>query len=155
MRPLTTRPTLLLLTVAATLGGSAVARQASARQSQAVSLSSSAILAQLPEGETERQFIIDCTNCHQMTGAYAYPEGKPRTRAQWAAIVQRMLQTSGATTGFPIMSVGRTADSTAAWLECYLTAPPMSEAKLVAFPAVAAGPRTPKHNGAGGATRGT
>lgn len=124
------RTLVAIAAVAAALGGSLVARHASARQTQAETLSSSAVLAQLPDGDTKRQFIIDCTNCHQMTAALAYPDGKPRTRVQWTAIVQRMLQTSGATTGFPIMSAGRTADSTAAWLERYLTAPPAADANL-------------------------
>jgi streptogramin lyase len=98
--------------------------------SQTPSLSSSAVLAQLPDGEFKRQFIIDCTNCHQMDAARAYPGGKPKTREEWVATVARMLSFSGASTGFPIMSPGRHADTTAAWLARYLTAPPVREAAL-------------------------
>jgi virginiamycin B lyase len=91
---------------------------------------SSAVLAQLPEGEFKRQFIIDCTNCHQLNATYAYPGGKAKTHAEWSATVNRMMSFAGANTGFPIMSPGRHADSTAAWLARYLTAPPTGEAEL-------------------------
>ena len=93
-------------------------------------LSSSSVLVQLPEGETKRQFIIDCTNCHPLDAAYAYPGGKPRTRGEWATIVGRMIRLAGATTPFPIMAAGRDSDSTAAWLVRHLPRPPVTEARL-------------------------
>ena len=99
-------------------------------QQRAASHSSSAILAQLPDGEFKRQFIIDCTNCHQMSAEYAYPAGRARTHAEWSATVTKMMSFAGASTGFPIMSPGRHADSTAAWLARHLTAPPIREAAL-------------------------
>ncbi len=86
--------------------------------------SSAAVLAQLPDGEFKRRFIIDCTNCHQFDARVAYPGGKTRTQSQWVAEITRMLTYAGATTGFPIMSADRDADSTAAYLAKYLTAPP-------------------------------
>lgn len=92
--------------------------------------SSSAVLAQLPDGELKRQFIIDCTNCHQMSAGHAYPGGKPKTQAEWSATVTRMMSFAGAHTGFPIMSAGRNPDSTAAWLARHLAAPPAGEALL-------------------------
>ncbi len=85
---------------------------------------SAAVLAQLPDGEAKRRFIIDCTNCHQFDARVAYSFGQPRTRAQWAADVARMLDYAGAATGFPIMSATRHADSTAAYLATYLTSLP-------------------------------
>jgi streptogramin lyase len=110
-------------------------------QQSSGSHSSSAVLAQLPDGETKRQFIIDCTNCHQMSASDAYPGGKAKTHAEWSATVTRMLSFAGAQTGFPIMSPGRNADSTAAWLARYLTAAPAGEAALHAGTHVASGAR--------------
>jgi len=92
--------------------------------------SSSAVLAQLPDGEFKRQFIIDCTNCHQFDAGYAYPQGKPRTREDWVSIVARMVGFAGAATGFPIMSPGRKAESTADWLARHLTGLPREDAPL-------------------------
>lgn len=97
---------------------------------------SSAVLAQLPDGEFKRQFIIDCTNCHQFTEQHAYNNGAPRTRDEWATIVGRMLQFSGANTGFPIMSAGRDARTTADWLVQHLTSPPTADASRARAPHV-------------------
>jgi hypothetical protein len=49
-------------------------------QQSSGSHSSSAVLAQLPDGETKRQFIIDCTNCHQMVHGSNAPSGKALLR---------------------------------------------------------------------------
>jgi virginiamycin B lyase len=92
--------------------------------------SSSSVLAQLPDGEFKRQFIIDCTNCHQMDVASTYPLGRPKTRDEWATTVARMVSYAGAQTGFPIMSPGRNADTTAAWLARYLTSLPVRGAPV-------------------------
>ena len=80
------------------------------------SRTSAAWLARLPDGPEKRQFIIDCTNCHQYDARIATTPAGPRTRAEWVVAVQRMLGYAGATTGFPVMSAGRDAERTADWL---------------------------------------
>jgi virginiamycin B lyase len=82
---------------------------------------SSAWLSRLPDGETKRKFILDCTGCHQFDEKIARPQGKPRTEAQWVEAVTRMLGYAGATTSFPIISAERDAKATAAWLAKSLT----------------------------------
>jgi virginiamycin B lyase len=79
---------------------------------------SAQILSLLPDGETKRGFILDCTGCHQFdrqTVSSAAGTGL-KTETEWRARVEQMLSFSGAQSGFPIMSPGRNADSTAAWL---------------------------------------
>ena len=58
---------------------------------------SSAWLSLLPDGEAKRKFILDCTGCHQFDEKIARPGGTPRTEAQWAEAVSRMLGYAGAT----------------------------------------------------------
>jgi virginiamycin B lyase len=77
---------------------------------------SAAWLSLLPDGETKRKFILDCTGCHQFDEKIARPQGSPRTEAQWAEAVTRMLGYAGATTSFPVISAERDARATAAWL---------------------------------------
>jgi virginiamycin B lyase len=77
---------------------------------------SSAWLSRLPDGETKREFILDCTGCHQFDEKIARPGGTPRTEAQWVEAVTRMLGYAGASTSFPVISAGREAKATAAWL---------------------------------------
>lgn len=86
------------------------------QQLQATGAPSSAWLALLPDGEAKRKFILDCTGCHQFDEKIALPTGKPRTEAQWAEAVSRMLGYAGATTGFPVIAADRDAKVTAAWL---------------------------------------
>src|SRR6185503_9466123 len=77
-------------------------------------LSNRDVLSRLPDGPTKRQFIIDCTNCHQFTGTHAYDStGAMRSRQAWMDVVGRMMGFAGANTGFPIMSSGRTPLATA------------------------------------------
>lgn len=78
--------------------------------------SSAAWLALLPDGPAKRQFIIDCTGCHQFDSRMALPSGRPRTEAEWKDAVQRMLGFAGPESGFPVISSAQHADSTAAWL---------------------------------------
>lgn len=73
-------------------------------------------LTLLPDGETKRQFILDCTGCHQFDATIVRPNGQPRTREDLEAAVTRMLSFSGATTGFPVMGHQRVAAPTAAWI---------------------------------------
>jgi virginiamycin B lyase len=77
---------------------------------------SAAWLSLLPDGEAKRKFILDCTGCHQFDQTIARPAGKPRTEAQWAEAVTRMLGYAGATTSFPVIAADRDAGATAAWL---------------------------------------
>ncbi len=80
------------------------------------SFSSSQWLAILPDGPAKRAFILDCTGCHQFDARIARTAGRPRSEAEWAAAVTRMLGFAGATSGFPIMGPDRDAAATAAWL---------------------------------------
>jgi hypothetical protein len=104
--------------------------------------SSSAWLSLLPGGVAKRQFIIDCTNCHQFDSVVALPEGRERTRDEWAAAVRKMLEYAGSSTSFPIISAGRDPDSTAAWLVAQLAGrrptavppPRLGRAEVTEFP---------------------
>jgi streptogramin lyase len=81
---------------------------------------SSAWLARLPDGEVKRQFILDCTGCHQFNERITRPGGRPRTEAQWSEAVTRMLGYASATSSFPVIAEGREPRSTAAWLTRHL-----------------------------------
>ncbi len=83
---------------------------------------SSAWLSRLPDGVMKRKFILDCTGCHQFDEKIARPQGTPRTEAQWAEAVTRMLGYAGATTSFPVIAADRDAKATAAWLAKSLAA---------------------------------
>jgi virginiamycin B lyase len=82
---------------------------------------SSAWLAQLPEGETKRKFILDCTGCHQFDSKIALTGGRPRTEAEWVEAVTRMLGFAGARSSFPIIAADRDPQQTAAWLARNIT----------------------------------
>ncbi len=86
------------------------------RPSAAPDPSSSAWLHLLPDGPTKRQFIIDCTGCHQFDSRMARPFGRARTEAEWKEAVQRMLGFAGPESSFPVISPAQHPDSTAAWL---------------------------------------
>jgi virginiamycin B lyase len=73
-------------------------------------------LSLLPEGETKRQFLLDCANCHQLHDGIVRVAGAPRSRASWVERTQEMLSFAGASTGFPIMAPSREAEATADWL---------------------------------------
>lgn len=81
-------------------------------------------LGRLPEGEEKRQFILDCTGCHQFDSVVALPEGRARTEAEWAEAVERMLGFAGATSSFPVISAGRDPAGTARYLAQALAAGP-------------------------------
>ncbi len=81
---------------------------------------SSAWLGQLPDGEVKREFILDCTGCHQFDEKTARIDGRPRSEAEWVEAVTRMLGYAGARTAFPVISEGRDAGKTAAWLVKHL-----------------------------------
>jgi virginiamycin B lyase len=73
-------------------------------------------LAMLPDGVEKRRFILDCTGCHVFNETTAMPGGQPRTRAGWVEAVSRMLDMAGPNSSFPVMSIGREPESTAAFL---------------------------------------
>ena len=81
---------------------------------------SSAWLALLPDGETKRKFILDCTGCHQFDEKVARVNGRPRSEGEWREAVTRMLGYAGARTSFPVISADREARKTAAWLVQHL-----------------------------------
>jgi streptogramin lyase len=86
------------------------------------------VLAMLPDGAEKRAFVLDCTGCHQMDVARAFPNGRARTRDEWRAIVARMIGFAGWQGPFPIMSAARDADRTADFLARHLTTPPEQDA---------------------------
>jgi streptogramin lyase len=93
---------------------------------------SSAWLSRLPDGEVKRKFILDCTGCHQFDEKIARPQGTPRTEAQWAEAVTRMLGYAGAATSFPVIAADRDAKATAAWLAKSLAAGDVADVAVTA-----------------------
>lgn len=79
-------------------------------------MTSSAYLALLPDGETKRRFILDCTGCHQFDALHAMAGGANRSRESWFDAIDRMLSFAGASSGFPIISASRDPGATAEWL---------------------------------------
>jgi streptogramin lyase len=82
--------------------------------------SSSAWLARLPESETKRKFILDCTGCHQFDERIALTAGRPRSKAEWVEAVTRMLGYAGARSSFPVIAADRDPERTADWLVRHL-----------------------------------
>lgn len=80
-------------------------------------------LGALPDGETKRRFVLDCTGCHQFDSVVVRPGGQPRAQAEWARDIRRMLGIAGARSNFPVISAARDADSTADWLVASLASP--------------------------------
>lgn len=70
----------------------------------------------LPDGPTKRQFILDCTGCHQFDERRALKDGRPRTDAEWRDAIQRMLGFAGPNSNFPVISDAQNPALTAAWL---------------------------------------
>jgi virginiamycin B lyase len=83
---------------------------------------SAQFLSRLPDGETKRRFILDCTGCHQFDRQALSSAGGPglKGETEWRERTAQMLSFSGAQSQFPIMSPSRNADSTAAWLVRHL-----------------------------------
>jgi streptogramin lyase len=105
---------------------------------------SAARLRKLPEGETKRRFILDCTGCHQFDTPVVQVAGRPRTRDEWQAAVEKMLAFAGAETGFPIISPEREPGPTAEWL-----AEALAHAKGAEGEAPAAAAASDEHSSAG------
>jgi virginiamycin B lyase len=93
---------------------------------------SSAWLSRLPDGAAKRKFILDCTGCHQFDEKIARAQGRPRTEAEWAEAVTRMLGYAGATTSFPVIAPDRDPKATAAWLAKSLAAGDPADVALTA-----------------------
>lgn len=81
---------------------------------------SSRYLGLLPEGETKRRFILDCTGCHQFDPATIGVDGRLKSHAEWSAWTGQMLAFAGAHTSFPVMAPSRNAQATADWLVAHL-----------------------------------
>ena len=102
-------------------------------------------LALLPDGEEKRSFILDCTGCHQLDERMTRNGDRARSREEWVTSVNKMLGFAGATTGFPIISASREAESTAAWVSQHLNrlppvaAPRVASAEVTEFPISAPG----------------
>jgi virginiamycin B lyase len=105
---------LLLGALAATAG--AVHRQ------QELPLRASDVLNALPDGATKRQFIIDCTGCHQLHTGIVYPGGVQRSAHDWRIAIERMVGFAGPTTGFPVISAHAIPDTLATWLAVHMPA---------------------------------
>jgi virginiamycin B lyase len=87
--------------------------------------SSSAWLATLPEGETKRWFLLDCTGCHQFNETRVLDAtGGRRSVEQWRADIERMLQRFGPDSGFPIVSGHLAPQPLAEWLHAAPASPP-------------------------------
>lgn len=115
--------------LAACSHGGAETAEAAAQPAPRQSMTTSAdFLAQLPEGEEKRRFLLDCTNCHMFDETSMREGDALRTRASWIATVQRMLDYAGANTAFPVMSVGRDAEQTADWILRYAVNTPAAGA---------------------------
>ena len=110
--------TIRLLSLAAAAAVTAAARVSGPEPTSA------AWLSLLPDGPEKRQFILDCTGCHQFDADIIMVNGRVRTEAEWQAAISKMLGFAGATTGFPVIAAGRDPVSTAAWLSKYVTTPP-------------------------------
>src|SRR5688572_15693917 len=119
-------PTLLAAGAAAlaalTAGLGTPAAHAPPRSAPDTIAASSRWLNLLPDGDTKRRFLLDCTGCHQFDARMARPAGKARTEAEWRDAVARMLGYAGPTTGFPVISAAQEPGPTARWLAASLGA---------------------------------
>jgi virginiamycin B lyase len=83
----------------------------------AAPLPGSAWLAMLPDGDTKRRFILDCTGCHVWNEEWVRgPDGAARTAAEWSVAVRKMTGMVGQGTGFPIISSWPEPEALGAWL---------------------------------------
>lgn len=80
-------------------------------------------LARLPDGETRRRFVLDCTGCHQFDDSRALLNGSPRGTDAWAEVVKRMLQYAGPRSNFPVISAWAEDPSVPGWLGAGVTRP--------------------------------
>ena len=78
-------------------------------------------LAGLPDGETTRRFILDCTGCHVTDDTRIHQNGAPRDEVGWRAGVAQMVGQFGPNTGFPIISSWARPETLAPWLTRHLS----------------------------------
>ena len=103
---------------------------------------SSDVLALLPEGNKKRKLLLDCTACHQLDVSRVFVDGDPRTEREWRESLERMREFGGVETATPLISPGRDAAATSAWLSSVLVHPPAPStgitpphgAEITAFP---------------------
>lgn len=81
-----------------------------------VAPSGAAWLALLPEGETRRRFILDCTGCHVTDATRIEVGGRRRSAAEWRSAIALMTAQFGPGTGFPIISSWVDPESLSRWL---------------------------------------
>ena len=86
-------------------------------------LSSAAWLARLPDGETRRKFVLDCTGCHQFDDSRALLNGSPRPASGWTEAVTRMLGYAGPRSNFPVISSWAEDPSVPEWLAAGVARP--------------------------------
>ena len=103
------------------VAGSAPPAEPTVRSDTVNQASSLAWLSLLPDGVEKRQFIIDCTGCHQFDAVRGLKDGQARSHTEWADAVTRMLGFAGPSSGFPVISAAQTPGGTAAWLARHLT----------------------------------
>lgn len=77
---------------------------------------SSQYLALLPDGETKRRFILECTGCHQFDERMIATDDRLKSEDEWRMRTEQMLSFAGAHTSFPILAPSRDAVETATWL---------------------------------------
>lgn len=87
----------------------------------------SAFLGLLPDGETKRRFILDCTGCHTLDDRVVRSSRDSAARVpglksgeEWSEWIRQMIAFAGAGSSFPIMSPSRDAEATADWLTASL-----------------------------------
>lgn len=120
--------TTLLMTVLVCVLASVLAQSGSV-EAQVVS---SQYLSLLPEGQTKKRFILDCTGCHQFDSQIVNFDGKTRSKRHWISRTAQMVQFFGGSGVFPVMSPSRDPEETADWLVTHLgdsVAPPPVDAQ--------------------------
>lgn len=78
----------------------------------------STLLSLLPDSEERNEFIIDCSNCHQLGFVFDSFDGFP-TAEEWESNMGKMVRDFGVSGVFPIIGP-RDVESTVAWLAPYI-----------------------------------
>ncbi|MBO6522920.1 MAG: hypothetical protein JJ971_03775 [Balneolaceae bacterium] len=80
-------------------------------------VSSSYFLSLLDNSLIKKEFLLDCSGCHQFSKKIiSNNSGDLKSYDDWHQWTSQMLQFAGSLSSFPIMSPSRNADETAAWL---------------------------------------
>ncbi len=98
------------------IGGQAPSADHPSDPTSSASVPSSRYLALLPDGEFKRQFILDCTGCHQFDRQQITTGDRLKSEQEWRTRIDQMLGFAGAHTSFPIISPSRDAAVTSRWL---------------------------------------